>query len=59
MILSITVIALLVFLATRELVSFSESGTAKRLVSFLAIPIIPLLVLFVLTIVLRITAILD
>ena len=54
----VIVITLLVFLATRELVSASESESAQRLARFLTIPIIPLLILFVLIVVLRVIEIL-
>lgn len=59
MILEITTITLLVFLVTKELAGVSESESAQRLASFLAVPIIPLLILFVLMIALSIAKILT
>jgi hypothetical protein len=58
LILEITTITLLVFLVTKELAGVSESESAQRLASFLIVPIVPLLILFVLMVALRVTEIL-
>jgi hypothetical protein len=54
LILEIIIVTLVVLLATREVASTSESESAQRLASFLNVPIIPLLILFVLKVALRI-----
>jgi hypothetical protein len=54
----ITTTALVVFLATKELASASESKPAQRVARLLTIPIIPLLILFVLIVALRVIEIL-
>ncbi len=59
MLLGIIIITLLVFLATKELASISESESAQRIASFLVVPIIPLLILFVLLIALRVNEIIS
>ena len=58
MLLGITVITLLVFLVTNELIGASDSKSAQRVARFLIIPIIPLLILFVLIVALRVIEIL-
>jgi len=58
LIVGITIITLLVFLATKELATASESESAQKLASFLTVPIIPLLIVFVLMVALRVIEIL-
>jgi ABC-type Na+ efflux pump permease subunit len=57
LILGVVIITLLVFLAARELAGASRSESAQRVASFLAVPIIPLLIIFVLMVALRIAEI--
>ena len=54
----ITTITLVVFLAGKELAGASDSKPAQRIASFLTVPIIPLLILFVLIVALRVIEIL-
>jgi len=55
----IIIITLLILLATKELAGASDSKPAQRIGSFLTVPIIPLLILFVLIVALRVTKILS
>ena len=59
MIPGIIIITLLVLLATKELAGASDSEPAQRIGSFLTVPIIPLLILFVLVVALRVTEIIS
>lgn len=59
MIIGIIIITLLVLLATKELAGVSDSESARRIGSFLTVPIIPLLILFVLIVALSVNEILS
>ena len=58
MTLDITLITLVVFLATKEITSTSDSKAAQRIARFLSVPIISLLLFFVLTVILRVPEVL-
>ena len=53
MIIEIIAVTLLVFLITRELAGAANSEGAQRVASFLIVPTIPMLILFIVLVILR------
>jgi hypothetical protein len=53
LIIEIIAVTLLIFLITRELAGVANSEGAQRVASFLIVPIIPMLILFIVLVVLK------
>ena len=59
MIFGIAVITLLILLAVKELASAIDLASSQRIASFLTLPILPLIVLFVLIVALTMAKVLE